>query len=138
MSSGSQYDNISTNYNDFEETAKSISSSSFNGFWSGSAHDNLTSKLDAAISGVNSQLSLVSEFMNAVAMLDDYKTKDEKIESNNSRISSLDSVENAVEISSLESENSQLESEKDALRAKIEAIISSITPYSSQGTLISV
>ena len=138
MDYGDQSSKIDSEVKDLWGNVKSISSSNFNGFWSGSAHDNLTSSLDTAVSNVSTQISLVNDFIGAVAKLAEYKECKEKIDANNSEMAGLDSVKDAAKISSLESENSNLESKKDSLRSEIESVISSITPVSSQGILISI
>lgn len=137
MDYGSQSNQIESSAKNLWRDARNISSSSFDGYWSGSAHDKLTGDLDSAINAVTSVVAQVGTFIDAVAKLEEYKDCKEKIDANESTIAGLDREKDAAQISSLQAENAELQTKKDSLRAEIEGVIASITSYSSSGTLIS-
>ncbi len=136
MDYGGISSSISSSISTVKGNTVGISSNNFNGFWQGDAHDNLTSRLTSAMSNLNTQLGLLGNFASALNKLQEYKEAKEKIKSNESEISRLDKLKDSSRISSLESENTRLKTKMESLKSSIESIVNSITPFSTQETLI--
>ena len=137
MDYGSKAGSISSSSSTFRSCINGVSSSNFNGFWSGNAHDNLTGQLDTALSGFKEVMNQVSSFSSAVSKLGEYKKCKERVEEIDSEVSNLDSVKDSSRIQSLKAEKEDKLSDMKELKAKIEAILSEITAYESQVTKIS-
>ena len=139
MDYGSIASDIKSGVSDIKSDSSGISASNFNGFWSGSAHDNLTGKLTTAMSNLSAQLSLLSNYAGALNKLQKYKDDKEKIASNEGEINRLSKEEepDKSKISSLESENERLKNEMKTLKSEIESVCNSISPFSTQDSVIS-
>lgn len=81
-----------------------IKSVSFDGIWSGPAHDSLTADLDDAVLNAKSQLEDVNNFCDALNMVQEYKDLKEKIKSLKSSLSRCDKEEDKETISRLNRE----------------------------------
>ncbi len=84
-----------------KESMANISTANFDGYWTGSAHDNLTGKLKISLKNLENQLQLVSNFANALSNLDYYKTK-------GNEIGNLEYSRNANKVASLQQERATL------------------------------
>ena len=116
---------------------KGASSSNFNGFWTGSAHDNLTSNLDSAIKNLTNQIAKANSFLGALKTLQKYKEAKERIQAINSELSGLDTVKDASRISSLENERSNKEREMEDAKSSVLSVISGISPCGTKFSVIS-
>jgi len=113
---------INSEINKIKEDLANISTSNFDGYWTGSAHDNLTNKLKISLKNLENQLLLVSYFSNALTNLDYYKTK-------GNEIGNLAYNKNANRVASLQQERATL------LRS-VNSLTSQIKPYSPQDRVI--
>ena len=122
MDYGSIATNITNGVSNIENSMSGISSDNFNGYWTGSAHDNLTNRLNIAIKNLEAQLSLASSYANALKNLDYYKSK-------GIEISRLDYNRNASKIKALQTERA-------TLKQSINNVTSQIKEYKSQEVVI--
>ena len=104
------------------EQMASISTSNFDGYWTGKAHDNLTTKFKISLKNLDNQLQLISSFTNALANLDYYKSK-------GSEIGNMEYSRNAGRVASLQQERATL------LRS-VTNLIEQIKPYQAQDKVI--
>lgn len=122
---------ISSNLEPFTSVVSKITGLSFDGTWSGDAHDTLTKNLKTSIDKINKQKDALNSYISALNDLQTYKDNKEKIESLSNEFNSLDDEKNASRKNQISSTISTLENNNTTLRKSIENSLKSI---SSVGT----
>ena len=162
MVNNEQSNKINANKGELSDAAKGISSSNFNGYWSGGAHDNLTSKLDSAMSVFDAQIASIGNFYQDVKKVEECKEIDEQVKEKEGEIKDKEGEisrleadietrkENKDDYGDLEAEITKLEGEieklqkeidelkekKENLKSEAKSLLGDISSISAQGSVI--
>ena len=128
--------NIKSANKPFETMIRDIKNLSFDGIWSGSAHDTLTNNLKTSISNANAQKDAVNSFASAIEKLQAYKNNKESIEAMREQYNSLDPEKNKSQRRTIASNITNFENTNISIKSSIQSILDSITRISSQFQLV--
>lgn len=127
---------ISTNLKPFTSVVSKINGLSFDGTWSGDAHDTLTKNLKTTLDKIKKQQDAINTYIGALEDLQTYKDNKEKIESLKSEYNGLDSEKYASRRNQISGEISSLENTNTSLKSSIQSSLKSISSVSTEFSLV--
>jgi hypothetical protein len=127
MNYSSIANNISGKNDNFGMELNSVSSTNFDGVWSGPAHDNLTSNLSDAVTKVKSQIEEVSRFAEVLNMVQEYKDKKERITALRNTVRKCDPKYHQDAINRYNGEINSLSSSVSELKKQITSALNSFS-----------
>lgn len=137
---------MKSNADDAGQSLSSVKKISFDGVWSGSAYDSLTTALNNTVKKADKEMANYESFTQAMEQLDSYKAKKERIDELSSLISKVSIPDQEKDpsgyasaistINGYKSEQTELEEEKKDLRKSIEGTLSGITANTADLNLV--
>ncbi len=125
--------NITSALTSFESLTQELNSISFGSVWSGDAYNTQSKNLEKTIRKINSEITFIKSFTNALNKLQRYKDNKESIEGLRNEYNSLSNTpENSNARSNLSSRISELESTNSDLKFEINSILSIIGSLTSE------